>query len=200
MVGGVKSHSESSLIPTKDTWRAQTNFVAYQDPTTPQRLSQNCVWVSPVEVWVSSGLLQGKGSACSRPWCGISPLGGRHLNLTTEPPELTLGWWNKLLEGTKKTLFTPGPRRKEQCPHKRLIKTCLWVSRSLQQRHGSAVACCRAGGTECGSVCMGSLEGGRHSLHYLHHSLASGPTTGREHSTAHQQKIRLKIYWAWSHP
>ena len=64
-------------------------------------------------------------------------------------------------------------------------------------------------------VSSGLLQGWRHWVwqcvhgifwgsspfsHYLHHSLASGPTTGREHSTAHQQKIRLKIYWAWSHP
>ena len=33
-------------------------------------------------------------------------------------------------------------------------------------------------------------------LHYLHHSLAPGQTTGRGHSPAHQQKIGLKIYWA----
>ena len=32
---------------------------AQQDPMTPKRLSQNCVWVYPVEVWISSGLLQG---------------------------------------------------------------------------------------------------------------------------------------------
>ena len=32
-------------------------------------------------------------------------------------------------------------------------------------------------------------------LHYLHHSLASGQTTGRKHSPAHQQKIGLNIYW-----
>ena len=31
-------------------------------------------------------------------------------------------------------------------------------------------------------------------LHYLHHSLASGQTTGREHRPTHQQKIGLKIY------
>ena len=46
---------------------------------------------------------------------------------------------------------------------------------------------------ECSSVCMGPFEGGRHYLHYLHHSLASGQTTGREDSPAHQQKIGLKI-------
>ena len=53
---------------------------------------------------------------------------------------------------------------------------------------------CRVGGTECGSVCMGPLEGGCHYLHYLHQSLTSGQTTGREHSPAHQQKIGLQIY------
>jgi len=31
-------------------------------------------------------------------------------------------------------------------------------------------------------------------------SLASGQTTGREHSPDHQQKIGLKIYWAQPHP
>ena len=31
------------------------------DPEIPQRLRQNCVWVSPAEVWVSSGLPQGQG-------------------------------------------------------------------------------------------------------------------------------------------
>ena len=35
------------------------------------------------------------------------------------------------------------------------------------------VACCRVGGTECSSTCMGCFEGGRHYLHYLHHSLTS---------------------------
>ena len=39
-----------------------------------------------------------------------------------------------------------------------------------------------------------------HYLHYLHHSLASGQTKGREHSPTHQQKIGLKIYWAWPRP
>ena len=43
----------------------------------------------------------------------------------------------------------------------------------------------------------GPFEGGRHYLHYLHHSLASGQTTEREHSPIHQQKSRLKISGAW---
>ena len=49
-------------------------------------------------------------------------------------------------------------------------------------------------GTKYGNACMGPFEGGHHYLNYLHHSLASGQTTGREHSPAHQQKIGLKIY------
>ena len=39
-----------------------------------------------------------------------------------------------------------------------------------------------------------------HYFHYLHHSLASGQTTGREHSPTHQEKIGLKIYWTWVCP
>ena len=49
-------------------------------------------------------------------------------------------------------------------------------------------------GTECGSACMGPFKGGRHYLHYFYHSLASGQTTGREHSPTRLQKIGLKIY------
>ena len=48
-------------------------------------------------------------------------------DLITELPQ---DWGNKLLEGTNKTLCTPGPRKKEW-PHRRLKQTCLWVSRSL---------------------------------------------------------------------
>ena len=32
------------------------------------------------------------------------------------------------------------------------------------------------------------------------HSLASAQTAGREHSLTHQQKIGLRIYWAWPQP
>ena len=57
----------------------------------------------------------------------------RPLGFVTEHPR-DLG--NRLLEGTNKTLCTSGARRKEQCLHKRLNQTYLWVSRSLWQRHG----------------------------------------------------------------
>ena len=149
--------------------------------------SQSCVWVSAEEVWVSSGLLQGQGLWVQQTWVWHkrswrrSPL-THHRAARTYP-----GLGNRLLKGSNKSLCAPGPRRKEQWPHKRLTLTCLGVSRSCWQRRGSAVACCRDGGTECSSVGVGPLEGGRHYLHYLHHSLVSGQTTGREHSLAHQQ-------------
>ena len=66
--------------------------------------------------------------------------------------ELNTGPGKRLMEGTNKSLCAPWPRRKEQWPHKRLKQTCLWVSRILWQRHGSAVACCRDGGPESSSI------------------------------------------------
>jgi len=138
---------------------------------------------------------RGRGSGCNWPGYGISPLGGgRHYS------QLTHDWRNRLLEGTNRTLWAPGPRRKEQWPHKRLTQSCPWVFRSPQLRHGMMVAYCRIGGTESSSACMAPFEGGLHYLHYLHHNLAWGQTTGREHSPAHQKKIGLKIYWAWPCP
>ena len=82
-----------------------------------------------------------------------------------EPPELIQDWGNRFLEGTNKTLCTPGPKRKEQWPHKILTQTCTWVSWSLPRRHASAVACFRVRGTECSSVSMGPFEGGHYYLH-----------------------------------
>ena len=55
-------------------------------------------------------------------------------------------------------------------------------------------------GAEYSSAWTSPFERGGHYHHYPYHSLASGQTTGREHSSAHQQKIGLKIYWAWPCP
>ena len=96
---------------------------------------------------------------------------------------------NRLLEGTNKTLCTPGPRKKEQCPHKRLSRTCLCVSRSLLGRHGSKVACYGIGSTEYNSKGINSSEGGHHYHHYPYHSLASGQPSGREHSWTIDRKL-----------
>ena len=111
-------HSEGSNKPC-----------VHQDPGTPQRLSQNCVWVSPVEVPASSGLLQGRGLRVQQTWVWHKPLRGGAARIYT-------GLGNRLLEGTNKTLCAPGPRRKEQWPHKRLTQTRPWLSRSLSRGMG----------------------------------------------------------------
>ena len=56
----MKSHLESNPTPARDT-QGLKQTLTHQDPETPQRLRQNCVWVSPAEVQeVSSGLPQGR--------------------------------------------------------------------------------------------------------------------------------------------
>ena len=121
---------------------------------------------------------------------------GGQWDLITELPQ---DWGNRPLEGTNKTLCASGPRRKEQWPHERLTKTFPWVSRRLRWRYGLEVACCRVRGTEYNSTCTSPFNGGHHCPHYPYYNLASGQTTGREHSPTSQQKIGLKIYWAWPH-
>ena len=113
------------------------------------------------------------------------------------------GLGKQTLGGNDNTVCAPRPRRKEQWPHKRLSQTCLWVSRSLLRRRGLTAACRRVRGTDYsgpGTLVFRPCEGSHHYHHYPYHSLVSGQTTGREHSPTHQQKIGLKIYWAWPGP
>ena len=49
------------------------------------------------------------------------------------------------------------------------------------------------------TVLASPCEGGCHYCHYLYYSLVWGQTIGRDHSSMNQQKIGLKIYWAWPH-
>ena len=79
---------------------------------------------------------------------------GNSISGSSDFSELTQDWGNRLWEGTNRTLCAPGERSSDP------KRGCRWVSRSLWQRLGSAVACCRVGGTECSSACMGPLEGG----------------------------------------
>ena len=75
---------------------------------------------------------------------------------------------------------------------------CKVMSLLLNMLPRLVIACLLQGrGTERSSACVGRFEGGCHYLPYLHHSLASGQTTGREHSPTHQQKIGSKICRAW---
>ena len=58
----LQAHSESSNKPSEN-----------QNPGTPQRLRQNCVWVCPVEVQVGGGLPQGQGLWVQQTWVWHKP-------------------------------------------------------------------------------------------------------------------------------
>ena len=133
---------------------------------------------------------RGRGSGCSRRGYGISPLGGGHHRAT----RTYTGLGKQTLGGHKQNLVCTRTQEKGAVtPQESDPDLPVSVQKSLERR-GLAVACCRAGGTECSSACLRPLEGGRHFLHYLHHSLVSGQTIEKEHNPAHKQKIGLKIY------
>ena len=77
MAEGVKLHLESNPLPTRDTQRAQTYLVP--ETQRPHRDWDRTVfgyllrWYGP-----AVDCFWGRGSGCSRPGYGISPLGGRH--------------------------------------------------------------------------------------------------------------------------
>ena len=91
---------------------------------------------------------------------------------------------------------------KAHCTSHSRMSGSRWASESPQWRRGSIVPCYRVRGTECNGASISPFEGGliTYYCHYPYHSLASGQTTGREHSPTHQQKIGSKIYWAWPCP
>ena len=149
-------------IPARDAKRTQTNLVH----TRTQRLRRD--WdrtVSECLLWGSGsvsavGCCRGRGSGCSRLECGIALLEEVTINPTTDSRRM------------QTEPCAPGPRRKEQWPHKRLAQTCLWVPRSLRWRRGYVVACRRVGSyTECSSAYMGPFE--CHYYLHLHHYITS---------------------------
>ena len=96
-----QKHSEGSNKPC-----------THQDPETPHRLRQNCVWMFPEKVWVSSGLPQGQGLWVQQTWVWYKP-SLRRSSLT--PPQSHQNLHRKqTLGGKNRTLYAPGPRRKEQ--------------------------------------------------------------------------------------
>ena len=139
-----------------------------------------------------------RGSRCSIPEYGISPLGRKLLLTPPQNPQNLhrTGETDSWRAQAKPCVYwDPGERSSDPTGN---WPRLAWVSRSLRGRCGSVVACCRVRGTECSSACMGPSERGHHHLHYPY-NLAPGQATGREHSPAHQQKIGLKI-WAWPLP
>ena len=91
----------------------------------------------------------------------------------------------------------------------------LWKPVGFDYRTSTVLRKQTLGGHKQNLVCTGSQEKGalspqetepdmpvsvQESLMEALVSILDSGQTGREHSPAHQQKIRLKIYWAWPHP
>ena len=86
---------------------------AHQDPETPQGLSQSCVWVCPVEVRVSRGLLRGQGLGVQQTWVWHGP-SWRKMPLTHHRAARTYTGWGQTLGGHKQNLVSTRTRGKEQ--------------------------------------------------------------------------------------
>ena len=146
-------------------------------------------------IWYGSTVAcdRGRGFGCSRTGCGIR----KRSPLTPSQNHQSLHSTGKTDSGRAQTEpcvhQDPGERSNEW-PHKRLNQTCPQVSRM----YGSMVLCYRVGALSLTLHARELLK--EVTIIYLHHSLASGQTTGREQSPTHQQKIGLKIYWAWTCP
>ena len=80
--------------------------------------------------------------------------------------ELT-GLGKQTLGGHKLNLVCTRTQEKEAMTPRETDPDLPVRSRSLWWRCGSAVACCRVGGTECSSASTGPFEGGHLYLHYL---------------------------------
>ena len=158
-----------------------------RDPTETE--TELCVGIS-CGVWVSSRLLRGQGLWVQQAWVWRKPSWRRspltHHRATrtyTELGKQILGEYKQNLvciRTQEKGAVTPRETDPDLPGSVQESLVEVWVSGG----------CCRAGGTEGSSACMGPFEGGRQHLHYLHHSLSSGQITGREPSPALQQKIR----------
>ena len=138
--------------------------------------------------WYGSAVTccRGRGPGCHRPGCGISPLGGGHHLPHHRATRTYTGLGKQILGGHRQNPVHTRTQEKGAVTPQKTDPDLPVMSRSFQQRHRSVVTCCRVEGTECSSVCMETFEGGLHFLHYLHHGLVSGQTTGREHSLAQQ--------------
>ena len=80
-VGRAKLWLESNPILARDAQGAQTKPCVHQDPDTPQRLSQTCLWVFEcfLQRYESAvAYRRGRGSGCCRLGCGIKALGRGH--------------------------------------------------------------------------------------------------------------------------
>ena len=178
----------------------QTKPCAYHKAL--QRLIQTCLWVFECLLWRYRSAVAccwSRGSGCSRPGYGISPLGGAHHSPHYRAARTYTGLGKQTLGGHKQNLVHSRTQEKGAVTQQ---ETGLDLPICVQE--SPAEVWVGSGPAESGALSVAvhaqTFWESRHYLHYLHQCLPSGQTTGREHSPAHQQKIGLKIYWAWLCP
>ena len=111
MVGGVNCvQNQTPFLPHLE---GSNKPCVHQDLEAPQRWSQIVFECLLQRRGAAVACCRGRGSGCSRPGRGISPLGGSHHYPTIELPELTQDWGQTLREH-KQNLCAPRPRRKGQ--------------------------------------------------------------------------------------
>ena len=124
-------------------------------------------------IWTLSGRMQGQRLWVQQTWVWRKP-SWRRLPLTHHRAARThTGLGSELLAVTNRASCTRTKEKGAVTPQETDPDLAVSVQESPAEAWVS-MACCRPGGTECCSVYMGSFEGGRHYLHYLHHDLAPG--------------------------
>ena len=185
MVGGANSCLESNPIPARDAKKAQTNLVRTRTQGLHRDWDKTVSEHLPWRYRSAVDCHRDRGSRCSRLGYGINLLEEVAFNPTTELRGLTQEL-KKTLGGLKQYLVHPDPGEGSSDPTRDWPRLACECIRSLQRRRELVVACCRVGGTECSSTCMGPSEGGHHYLHYLHHSLAQ--VNSREGTQLHPSR------------
>ena len=121
----------SRLVVSDFLWPHRLQHTRPPRPSpTPGARSNSCPLSRRSQLTISSSVVPFSSYAQSFPASGSG-------NLTLKVSGIQLQNFHRtvqrLWEGTNKTLCAPGPRRKDQWPHKRLSQTCLWVFGSLWQ-------------------------------------------------------------------
>ena len=111
MVGGVKSHLESNITPTRDAQRAQTKPCRHQDPEAPETEPDLplSVWVSPALAQVSSVLPWGQGLWLQQTWearCVVFVLlEDVTISPTIEPPSTQPTDWSTIIPRSSRNVL-----------------------------------------------------------------------------------------------
>ena len=170
--------------------RAQTKACVHQNPGTP-------CWARPAFVCLSVSCGGGIGRQWPAMWTGLwlqQTWEGWCMSPSTELQSRQPRNWKPQ---TKPCAHQDPGERSIDSPQETEPNLPVSVQESPAEAWVNS-GCCGVRSTEHYSHGISPFEVGHHYL-YLFHSLALGQTIRREHSPTLQQKIGLKIYWAWPH-